>query len=136
MLKEMTEPKESIIEPTLYKHYAKADENGNVNNYFCDKFEEPKDASYFVGEYTTKHVRQVHTLQNKDGIYLHKINEGKVVQKNEATIADELLEKQALNSLTALDSTMPRVLEDVIDALSDTVRGKIAKETLDIVKNK
>jgi len=122
--------KEIIEQPTLYKHYAIADDNDNVIRYDCDVFGELQDNWYYDDEYPTKDAQQ-RPAQNADGIYTHHIVDSKIEPKTPEQIAAELILKTAQDELSAAEAAMGEEMEDIIDAMSSTARSNIKARTLD-----
>ena len=71
-------------------------------------------------------------------MYRHETydNDGNLIKVIEREYTQEEKYTKWQAEISATDQYMPRQLEDVIDALSASVRSKIAKETLDKYENK
>lgn len=75
-----------------------------------------------------------------------KLVNGEPVPMTEQEIAERQAEEAAweqgkaarekLEALKKLDAKMPRYVEDIIDALDESVRAKLAKETMDFYTEK
>ena len=105
-------------EITLYKHYAVIDDKNNIIDYYCDAFPNKGDG-IFVQEHKNKHVGQVYTLNNENGIYTHHVVDGKIEPKSDNEISAELAIQEAYEALIACDGGMSREGEDVVKSLLD-----------------
>jgi len=112
------------MENTNYKIYAKTNDLGQVTDIKTQDFAGDDWAE--IGETKNRLYRQ-QTI-NEHGNYIYELKDGKLVERD--TSADDMRAIK-LQELAALDSTMPRQLEDVIDSMTDTQRKKIATPTLE-----
>ena len=108
----------------MYKIYAKTNDSGQVTDIKTQEW--AGDDWHEIGE--TENRLHQQPITNDRGSYLYEIIDGELVERD-TSADDDIAEK--LSVLTSLDYVMPRQLEDIIDSMTATQRGKIAQQTLE-----